>query len=120
MTMVIAEQSISLDGYSTGANDVPANPMGDGGQRLHGWLAASSRPDADVPGAPWARIGAVIFGKRMFDNGLESWQGENLWGFPAYVLAHQPREPMSKNGDIQFIFVADGMEGALEWARATA
>lgn len=81
--MVIAIQSITLDGFSAGAGDVPANPIGDGGQRLHGWLAASR-------------------------------------GFPAYVLAHQPREPMPKHGDIQFTFVADGIDGALGRARVTA
>ncbi len=70
--------------------------------------------------AYWSRVGAVILGKRMFDNGLESWQGENPWGVPAFVLSHEPCEPLSKNGDIQFTFVADGIEGALERARATA
>ncbi len=121
MPVVVAEQSISLDGFSAGANQSPANPMGDGGQRLHEWLSAtSSQPDANVIDAYWSRIGAVILGKRMFDNGLESWDGENPWGVPAFVLSHDQRAQMSKNGDIQFTFVADGIEGALEQARAIA
>ncbi|MBA2469068.1 MAG: dihydrofolate reductase, partial [Chloroflexia bacterium] len=60
MPVVVAEQSISLDGFSAGANQSPANPMGDGGQRLHEWLSAtSSQPDANVIDAYWSRIGAV-------------------------------------------------------------
>jgi hypothetical protein len=39
MGTVIADMSMSLDGFSTGPNDGPHNPMGEGGDRLHEWMA---------------------------------------------------------------------------------
>jgi len=35
---VIADQSMSLDGFSTGPNVGVENGMGDGGDRLHEWM----------------------------------------------------------------------------------
>ncbi len=32
--------SISLDGYAAGSNQSKENPLGDGGERLHGWVAS--------------------------------------------------------------------------------
>lgn len=118
MTRVLAEQSISLDGFSAGSNNGPANPKGDGGQRLYEWLFSGAEVlDANIPGEYWSRVGAVILGKRMFDNGLESWDGDNPWDVPAIVLTHERREPLSKNGDIKFTFVGDGIESVLARAR---
>ena len=37
MVKVIADRSMSLDGFSAGPNVVVGNGMGDGGDRLHGW-----------------------------------------------------------------------------------
>jgi hypothetical protein len=39
MGKVIADMSMSLDGFSTGPNDGPDNPLGEGGDRLHEWMA---------------------------------------------------------------------------------
>ncbi|MEX2154236.1 MAG: hypothetical protein WD825_12925 [Gemmatimonadaceae bacterium] len=38
MDRVFAEQSVSLDGFSTGTNVAVGNGMGDGGDRLHEWM----------------------------------------------------------------------------------
>ena len=37
MSKVFADQSLSLDGFSTGVNIRMDNPIGDGGERLHEW-----------------------------------------------------------------------------------
>lgn len=121
MTAVIADVSMSLDGFSAGANDGPANPMGDGGMALHEWFFAPANAlDADVIRTYQARIGAVILGKRMFENGLRVWDGGNPWGVPAFVLAHEHRKPLSRNGDTLFTFVDEGIESALDRATAAA
>jgi hypothetical protein len=40
---VFAEQSVSLDGFSTGPNVAVGNGMGDGGDRLHEWMFPADR-----------------------------------------------------------------------------
>jgi dihydrofolate reductase len=67
-------------------------------------------------------------GRRMFGGGDgawdESWTG--WWGedppfhVPVYVLTHHPREPLEMQRGTTFHFVTDGIESALEQARAAA
>lgn len=45
MGMVGLDKSMSLDGYITGPNPGPGNPLGDGGDRIFGWMMAA--PDAE-------------------------------------------------------------------------
>ena len=73
-------------------------------------------------------IGAFIMGRKMFGGGDgpwdESWKG--WWGedppyhAPVFVLTHHPREPLTMQGGTTFTFVTDGIESALEQARAAA
>jgi dihydrofolate reductase len=125
MGMVFADISMSLDGFSAGSNDGPANPLGDHGTRIHQWFfgldnepghAADSRVMDEVT----SRTGAVILGRRMFENGLVPWSGVNPWAAPAFVLAHEPRDPLIVDGQIQFTFVYNGIESALDQARSVA
>ena len=37
MSKVVLDVSMSLDGFTAGPNVREAEPMGDGGERLHGW-----------------------------------------------------------------------------------
>ncbi len=37
MGKVVVDTSMSLDGFITGPNPRPEEPMGDGGERLHEW-----------------------------------------------------------------------------------
>jgi len=62
--------------------------------------------------------GAVIVGKRMFDN-AHGWGDEPPFGKPVFVLTHTAREPLTK-GDTTFTFVTDGIESAVEQAKAAA
>ena len=73
-------------------------------------------------------IGAEIMGRGMFGGGPgpwdESWTG--WWGddppfrMPVFVLTHHPHEPLQMEGGTTFTFVTDGIESALEQARAAA
>jgi dihydrofolate reductase len=135
--------SMSLDGYVAGPNQTLKEPLGRGGEQLHEWVVALAawREQHDKPGGEvnastevveeglQAR-GATIMGRRMFSGGEGPWEEDPnpdaWWGddppfhHPVFVLTHHPREPMEKEGGTTFTFVTDGIESALEQARAAA
>jgi dihydrofolate reductase len=69
-------------------------------------------------------------GRRMFSGGYGSWEedpnADAWWGddppfhHPVFVLTHHAREPVTRQGGTTFTFVTDGIESALERARAAA
>jgi dihydrofolate reductase len=133
--------SISLDGFIAGPNPRLEAPLGDGGERLHEWvfgLAAwreahgyeggDAGADSEVVAESLAGVGSYLMGRSMFGGGDGPW-GEEPWegwwgdeppfGLPVFVLTHHAREPLVK-GRTTFTFVTDGVESALEQARAAA
>ena len=40
MSKIVLDVSMSLDGFTAGPNVRMEEPMGDGGERLHEWMAA--------------------------------------------------------------------------------
>src|SRR5919202_6916880 len=76
-----------------------------------------------------ARTGATIMGRHMFSAGRGSWEDDpkanGWWGdeppfhHPVFVLTTHEREPLDLTGTT-FHFVTDGIESALEQARAAA
>jgi dihydrofolate reductase len=66
------------------------------------------------------RSGANILGKRMFEQGEISWPEDAPFHTPVFVLTHEKREPWVRPGGTTFYFVNDGVESALEQARAAA
>jgi dihydrofolate reductase len=68
----------------------------------------------------FARTGASIMGKRMFDGGEHSWPEEAPFHTPVFVLTHQVRDPWERPGGTTFYFVNDGIESALCQARDAA
>ena len=141
MSNVTCQISISLDGYAAGPNQSLDDPIGEGGMRLHQWAFATRawreqhgtdggehNPDSEVADKLMQGIGAFIMGRNMFSPGRgawdESWRG--WWGedppyhTPVYVLTNHAREPLEMEGGTTFHFVTDGIESALEQARAVA
>ncbi len=136
MGMVALDKSISLDGFITGPNPNPQNPLGDGGTRIFAWMMA--QPDKtdvsyrtgmlseawdDLFSDSFSTTGAVIMGKRMFEmidspNGWVAPDG-TAFTWPCFVMTHEVREPVTK-GQTPFTFVNDGVEDALAQARAVA
>ena len=133
--------SMSLDGFVAGPNPSVENPLGVGGEQLHEWalgLAAwrehhgleggEVNASTDVMERSLENIGAVVMGRNMFGGeaawGDDPWDG--WWGddppfhVPVLVLTHQPRERVTKEGGTSFTFVTDGIQSALEQARAAA
>jgi dihydrofolate reductase len=133
--------TMSIDGFVAGPGQSPEHPLGIGGENLHGWLVPlkvfreghgeeGGEVNASTPIAEGilGGKGATIMGRNMFGGGPgpwdESWHG--WWGpnppyhHPTFVLTHHPREPLEMEGGTTFHFVTDGIESALEQARAAA
>ena len=133
MPKIFADISVSLDGFVAGPNDGPELGLGEGGERLHEWIVglASWRrahgmeggqggQDSDVMEEAFQDVGAVVMGRRMFDNAEEPWGDEPPFRVPVFVLTHRPRDPLEKKGGTTFTFVTDGIESAVKQARDAA
>jgi dihydrofolate reductase len=141
MNAVTCQISISLDGFVAGLNQSMDNPIGEGGMRLHEWVLATDswreqhgleggehNADAEVVEEVFEGVGAYIMGRKMFGGGDGPWDATwtGWWGedppyhTPVFVLTHHPREPLRMQGGTTFTFVTDGIESALEQARAAA
>ena len=141
MSSVTCHIAISLDGFVAGPNQSLDNPIGEGGMRLHQWAFATDswrkqqgldggerNPDSEVVDDVVSGVGAYIMGRKMFGGGDgpwdETWTG--WWGedppyhTPVFVLTHHSRKPLAMQGGTIFNFVTDGIESALEQARAAA
>lgn len=66
------------------------------------------------------RTGVSIMGKRMFDGGERAWPEEAPFHTPVFVLTKEIRSPWERPGGTTFYFVNDGIESALDQARAAA
>lgn len=143
MGKVVANISMSLDGYIAGPNPTLEEPLGVGGEGLHEWVfgleawrqphglpGGETGPDNDIMIETTANIGAVIMGRKMYSGGEGPWENDpnpdGWWGdnppfkVPVFVLTSHKRETVTKEGGTSFTFVTDGIESALEQAKAAA
>jgi dihydrofolate reductase len=143
MSRLILDITTSLDGFVAGPNESLEHPLGEGGERLHDWIVrlASWREqhgqeggetgvDDDVVTERTRSTGAFIMGRRMFSNGAGPWEddprADGWWGddppfkLPVFVLTHHPRETVVKENGTSYTFVTEGIEAALEQAKAAA
>ncbi|WP_200213712.1 dihydrofolate reductase family protein [Micromonospora coerulea] len=141
MGNVTSQLSMSLDGFIAAPGQSRQDPLGRGGLRLHEWffateswrdrhgLAGGARNvDAEVVDEMTRDLGAYVMGRRMFGGGDGPWDPDwtGWWGedppfrVPVFVLTHHPRESLVMRGGTEFHFVTDGIEAALERARAAA
>ncbi|HEX7945796.1 MAG TPA: dihydrofolate reductase family protein [Phenylobacterium sp.] len=134
--------SISLDGYGAGPEQSLEHPLGRGGEALHEWMfgtrffktmigedGGSEGVDQAYADRAMSGFGAFILGRNMFgpvrgpwpDDSWTGWWGANPpYHAPTFVLTHHPRDPIVMEGGTTFIFVTEGIEAALEQARAAA
>ena len=121
MSKVVLDVSVSLDGFSAGPNVRPDEPMGDGGEGLHDWVAGTGpngEVDAGVRRELDASVGATIVGRHTFELGLKPWGGTPWPGVPSFVVTHRIREDLL--GDNGGTFAFDGLESAARRAKEAA
>lgn len=135
--------TVTLDGYVAGPNQSEENPLGEGAMDIHEWIFGLKSFDEahgrdggetgvndDVAREQIENVGASIMGRNMFGGGPGPWDEKDPWNgwwgedppfhTPVFVLTHHERESLEMEGGTTFHFVTDGIESALEQARAAA
>ncbi len=130
MSKVIADISMSLDGYVTASGVDLEHGLGIGGEAVHAWVLEEPRSPVDesVLARSFEQTGAVVMGRRLFDivDGPNGWSDDVGYGHdqdqsappPCYVVTHEP--PAQVRLASRFRFVTDGVAAAIEQARAAA
>jgi dihydrofolate reductase len=134
--------AVSLDGFAAGPRQDLQNPLGVRGPELmewffptdvwktmHGLGEGEKGSDNDMALQGFDNIGAWILGRNMFgpvrgpwpDQSWKGWWGDDPpYHVPAFVLTHHARAPIPMKGGTTFHFVTDGIQSALEQAKAAA
>ena len=102
MGTIRLDMTMSLDGYVTGPDDGPDEPMGVGGFRLFNWLDRRDdpSPSGDVYDEMLATR-AIIAGRRTYEL-AGHWNGDHHHGVPILVLTHDvPAGPPP--GTVRFV-----------------
>ena len=126
MTRVVADISMSVDGFVTGPGAGPEHGLGIGGEPLHTWVFQPDDVDAEVLREATEMSGAVVMGRRLFDivDAPQGWNEEMGYGAghaatpPFFVVTHSP--PAQVRLDLRFTFVTEGPAVAVERARVAA
>ena len=125
MATVVADMSMSVDGFVADASD--------GVNEVFAWMSGGDTevelpeqhviPAFRVDKASAAELaktietlGAVVTGRRTFDL-AGGWSGQHPMGAPAFILTHNPPDGYE---DSAITFVTDGVESAIEQAREAA
>ena len=131
MATVELDITMSLDGFVAGPEDGPEHGLGlRGGERLHNWLFTgdtargddgffkTSDGSTDVLDEFLTTAGAFLVGRRMFDI-TQGWGGSPPLKVPTFVVTHHVPEEFAGEGSV-FTFVTEGIESAVEQAKAAA
>jgi len=131
MTKVVLGMSMSLDGIAG-----PYVPDEDGMavfSAVLGWVfplrswreqqgqeSGEDSVDSKVWADNFARFGAQVIGRTMFDYGYDSWGENPPFHAPVFVLTHRGQDPIAKSGGTSYTFVTGGIKAAVEQARAVS
>ena len=127
MTRIIADISVSLDGFVTGPDPSPDNGLGTGGEALHTWAFSDDPDDRRVLREGTARSGAVVLGRHLFDvvDGPDGWDdttgyGAGEVGKPAFVVVTSSPPESVRTTNLDWTFVTTGLPVAVTAARERA
>ena len=127
MTKVIADITMSIDGFVTGPDPDLEHGLGHGGEPLHTWAFSDDEVDAQILEESTGLSGAVIMGRRLFDivDGPGGWDddvgyGAREVGRPPFFVVTHTRPESFRLVELDFTFVTDGIASAVELARAAA
>jgi dihydrofolate reductase len=128
MQKVIADITMSLDGFVTGPGADEHHGLGDAPD-LHRWVMQQDAVDTEILERATAESGAVIMGRRLFDivNGPDGWNNEMGYGAdqtgtpPFFVVTHSPPGDVRLERELgmRFTFVGD-LVVAIDRARSVA
>lgn len=130
MSKVIADISMSLDGYVTAPGVDLEHGLGVGGEAIHAWVLEEPRSpvDEEVLARSFDLTGAVVMGRRLYDivDGPHGWSDDVGYGHdqnqsiapPCFVVTHEPPDRVRLVS--RFRFVTDGVAAAVDQARAAA
>ncbi|MGW2896982.1 dihydrofolate reductase family protein [Streptomyces sp. NPDC001212] len=127
MTRIIADISVSLDGFVTGPDPGPDSGLGTGGEALHTWAFSDDPEDRRYLREGTARSGAVVLGRRLFDvvDGPNGWDDKTGYGAgevgkPAFVVVTSSPPESVRLTDLDWTFVTTGLPDAVTAARERA
>jgi dihydrofolate reductase len=129
MPKVIADITMSLDGFVTGEGADLEHGLGDAPE-LHTWAFQQDAVDTEILERATAESGAVVMGRRLFDtvNAPDGWNEHLGYGAdktgtpPFFVVTHSPpREAVRLERELgmRVTFVTD-LVSAVEQARSAA
>jgi dihydrofolate reductase len=128
MPNVIADISMSLDGFVTGEGADEQHGLGDAPE-LHTWVMHQDPVDTEILVEATAESGAVVMGRRLFDvvNGPDGWNEDMGYGAdqtgtpPFFVVTHSPPRDVRLERELgmRFTFVRD-LVTAIDQARSAA
>jgi len=129
MPKVIADITMSLDGYVTGPDPDLEHGLGRGGEPLHTWVEHADEVDKAVLAEAVEATGAVVMGRRLFDiiDGPHGWTDEMGYGAghaatPSFfVVTHSPPGQVRLERDLGLRFsFANDLTAAVDQARTAA
>jgi dihydrofolate reductase len=135
--------SVSLDGYYAGQEQTNADvsdmqswlngPEAAGFFRITRWAVdaeawrhrmgfagGEKNVNSDIIAETYESAGAYVMGRRMADGGEVPWGDEPPFRAPVFVVTHRPRPTLRRQGGTTFTYVTDGIQAAIEQARAAA
>jgi dihydrofolate reductase len=131
MAKVFTALAVSVDGYITGPDPSPEQPLGTGGGRLFDWYTGGdtpsrtfsgfrlSAPSAQVFDAVAGRCGAVVAGRKTYDDS-GGWRGGGPHPeAPLFVLSHRP-PPAPPVSSPRQTFISSGIADVIAAARQAA
>ena len=93
MSKVAFNISMSLDGFITAGNQTREQPLGENGEFLHEWFFNSGAEGDDYVKQLTSGVGAVICGRKCYDDSVTYWDEGGPTGalkLPLFVVTHRP------------------------------
>jgi dihydrofolate reductase len=128
MSKVIADITMSLDGYVTGPLADSQHGLGDVDE-LHTWVVEQDPVDTEILERIAAETGAVVMGRRLFEivDGPNGWTKDMGYGAqlaatpPFFVVTHSAPQHVRLERELgmRFTFV-DDLTAAVDQARTAA
>ena len=125
MGNVITNLSMSLDGFIAGLDDDVRQVFAwyESGDTVFTMPGSERTFKVSRVSAAWleastAQVGAIVYGRKVFDL-TKGWGGHPPLGVPCFIVTHQVPDAWVYEGS-PFTFVTDGIESAIEQAKAVA